>query len=349
MTGAEPMTLGELKRRMQESRIRLWVAEGELHYAAPQGSMTATLRSALGHHKAALIGELTQAAPLLVARPDARHEPYPMTDLQQAYWVGEHGGYAQSAIPCFFHHCRFEAIEPETVQTALQRLQRRHEALTARFLPTGEQVIPPPGANPCRLSVVDFRALAPDEAASRLGALCKAYPETLPPLEKGPPLAATLVRLEDSDRLLIAFRLIAIDGPSLAMIFRDLLRYLFDDIAGEEPPPSLSHRDYALALKDATSAESIAYWEKTLPTLPGPPALPATGETPLWSDFRRLAGKLDAERWQRLKSRAAVEGVTANAAMLALYAAVLRPFATNPDFTLNVLANHRPFQHPSFR
>src|SRR5690606_20411172 len=61
---------------------------------------------------------------------------------------------------------------------------------------------------------------------------------------------------------------------------------------------------------------------------------------------RRLAGKLDAERWQRLKSRAAVEGVTANAAMLALYAAALRPFATNPDFTLNVLANHRPFQHP---
>ncbi|MCW5709001.1 amino acid adenylation domain-containing protein [Shinella sp.] len=346
MTGAEPMTLGELKRRMQESRIRLWVAEGELRYAAPQGLMTAALRSALGHHKAALIGELTQAATLLVARPEARHEPYPMTDLQQAYWVGEHGGYAQSATPCFFHHCRFEAIEPETVQTALQRLQRRHEALTARFLPSGEQVIPPPGANPCRLSVVDLRALAPDEAASRLGALCEAYPETLPPLEKGPPLAATLVRLEDSDRLLIAFRLIAIDGPSLAMIFRDLLRYLFDDIAGEEPPPSLSHRDYALALRDATSAESIAYWEKTLPTLSGPPDLPATGETPLWSDFRRLAGKLDAERWRRLKSRAAEQGVTANAAMLALYAAALRPFATHPDFTLNVLANHRPFQHP---
>ena len=346
MTGAEPMTLGELKRRMQESRIRLWVAEGELRYAAPQGSMTATLRSALGHHKAALVGELTRATPLLAAQPDSRHEPYPMTDLQRAYWVGEHGGYAQSAIPCFFHHCRFEVIAPETVQAALLRLQNRHEVLTARFLPTGEQVIPPPGENPCLLSVVDLRALDPDEGAARLDALCAAYPETLPPLEKGPPLAATLVRLDGSDRLLIAFRLIAIDGPSLAMIFRDLLRYLFDDLTGDEPPPCLSHRDYVLALQAAASAESIAYWDKTLPTLPGPPDLPATGNTPLWSDFRRLAGKLEAERWQRLKNRAAEHGVTANAAMLALYAAVLRPFATNPDFTLNVLANYRPFQHP---
>ncbi|MGF9564874.1 non-ribosomal peptide synthetase [Neorhizobium sp. JUb45] len=346
MEAVAPMTLAELQRQMQENRIRLWVADGELRYAAPQGKMTAALRSALGHHKTVLISELSREAATITAQPDARHQPYPMTDLQQAYWVGEHGGYAQSAIPCFFHHCRFEHIEPDVVQQALFRLQTRHEVMTARFLANGTQVIPKPGDNPCLLAVEDFRALSADEAEKRLEILCETYPETLPSLEQGPPLAATLVRLAGSDRLLIAFRLIAIDGPSLSMIFRDLLRYLFEPDGAQETPPLLSHRDYVLALKAASAPESVKYWDRTLPALPPPPQLPLTGHSPRWSSFRRLAGKLDGERWQKLKARAAEHGVTANAAMLALYAAMLRPFSAQPDFTLNVLANYRPFSYP---
>lgn len=345
MDAAVPMTLNELRRQMQESRIRLWVADGELRYAAPQGKMTAALRSALGHHKTTLIGELSRDAATITAAPDARHQPYPMTDLQQAYWVGEHGGYAQSAIPCFFHDCRFERIEPDVVQQALLHLQARHEVMTAQFLANGTQVVPPPGKNPCLLAVEDFRALSEDEAQKRLETLCETYPETLPSLEQGPPLAATLVRLADCDRLLIAFRLIAIDGPSLSMIFRDLLRYLFEPQSEAETSPLLSHRDYVLALKETSSPESVAYWDRTLPTLAPPPQLPLTGHSPRWSSLRRLAGKLEGERWQKLKARAAEQGVTANAGMLALYAAMLRPFATRPDFTLNVLANYRPFSH----
>lgn len=346
MNTAEPMTLAELRRKMESDRIRLWVADGELRYAAPQGKMTATLRAALGHYKARLLTELGAETPTIAAQPEACHEPYPMTDLQQAYWVGEHGGYAQSAIPCFFHHCRFERIEPQTVQQALIRLQHRHPVMTARFLPTGDQIVPPADNNPCVLSVEDFRGLSEEEAAERLETLCDTYPDTLPPLEKGPPLAASLVRLHDSDRLLIAFRLIAIDGPSLAMIFRDLLQYMFDPEEQDEAPPMLSHRDYVLALRETSAPESIAYWEQTLPLLPPPPELPLTDHSPHWSTFRRLGGKLEASRWQKLKARAAEHGITANAAALALYAAVLRPFAANPNFTLNVLANYRPFSHP---
>lgn len=346
MDAAAPMTLSELRRQMQENRIRLWVGDGELRYSAPQGKMTAALRSALGHHKTTLIGELSRETASITAQPGARHQPYPMTDLQQAYWVGEHGGYAQSAIPCFFHDCRFGRIEPDVVQQALLRLQARHEVMTARFLANGMQVVPPPGENPCLLAVEDFRALSGNEAQKRLETLCETYPETLPSLEQGPPLAATLVRLADCDRLLIAFRLIAIDGPSLSMIFRDLLHYLFEPQGEAETPPLLSHRDYVLALKETSSPESVAYWDRTLKTLPPPPELPLTGHSPRWSSFHRLAGKLEGERWQKLKARAAEHGVTANAAMLALYAAMLRPFATRPDFTLNVLANYRPFSHP---
>jgi amino acid adenylation domain-containing protein len=345
------MSLKELRQQVRDSHIRLWVSDRQLRYSAPQGAMTDDIRVALGQHKADLIAELAsvqahQDGTVLIAAPQARHDPFPMTDLQQAYWVGEHGSYAQSAIPCFFHQCRFDQVDGNRLQTALEWLQHRHEVLRSRFLPTGMQVIPPPGENLCRLGEIDLRGLEKGDAKARLAELCDTFPETLPSLERGPPFAATLVRMNGSDRLLLVLRLIAIDGPSLSMIFRDLLRYLFDADATIEAPTELSYRDYVVALNNQAPAESRAYWDKVLPALPPPPDLPVTGQSPLWSEFRRLSGKLDAATWQKLKAKAAQHGVTANAAMLGLYAAVLRPWAQHPAFTLNVLANYRPFTHP---
>ncbi|MBP2231651.1 amino acid adenylation domain-containing protein [Azospirillum agricola] len=349
-TDDTPTTLAEVKERLRRDGIRLSVTQGRLGYHAPLGAMTEAMRAGIARHRDALLAELSglsRAAekPALRPQPDRRFDPFPMTDLQTAYWVGEHGGYAQSAIPCFFHHCRFRALDPDRLQQALHRVQRRHEVLRSRFQPDGTQAIAPPGEAPCALTVVDLRGVESDEAERRLAQLCAAHPDTLPPLDRGPPLAATLVRLDgDDDRLLLAIRLIVVDGPSLSLIFRDLLRHLFDGIAPEDPP-ALGYRDYVLALPPPSEA-SRRYWDERLPALPPPPDLPVTGRSPPWSEFRRLPGRLDPQRWQRLKALAAGRGVTANAAMLALYAAALRPWAQDRRFTLNVLANHRPFEHP---
>ncbi|AWB07839.1 hypothetical protein A6A40_22540 (plasmid) [Azospirillum humicireducens] len=343
-------TLAQVKERLRRDGIRLSAAQGRLGYHAPPGAMTEAVRAGIARHRDALLAELSGLSrgsdkPALQPQPDRRFEPFPMTDLQAAYWVGEHGGYAQSAIPCFFHHVRFHALDPDRLQQALHRVQQRHEVLRSRFQPDGTQVIARPGEAPCTLTVVDLSCVTAEEAERRLAHLCAAHPDTLPPLDCGPPLAATLVRLEGGDdRLLLAIRLIVVDGPSLSMIFRDLLRHLFDDI-GPEHPPALGYRDYVLALPPPSEA-SRRYWNARLQTLPPPPDLPVTGRSPLWSEFRRLSGRLDPERWQRLKALAAGRGITANATMLALYAAALRPWVQDRRFTLNVLANHRPFEHP---
>ncbi len=350
MTQSTHFSLEHLKQTLQAQGVRIWVEGEQLRFSAPPGAMNQALKSALTHHKARLVQELSQLSDQvktvpLQAQPSARYAPFAMTDLQQAYWVGEHAGYAQSAVPCFVHHYHFSQLHAEDLQLALDKLLLRHEVLRTRMLGNGQQRISPPGELTCELEQLDFRGRTPYKVDGELQQICDQYPDRLPPLEAGPPLSATLVKRDSGASLILAIRLNVIDGPSLSMIFQDLLRFLFDKTAVAKST-ELSYRDYVLALTKLDRTASQRYWAETLPKLASAPQLPVTGKSPLWSRFHRLSGQLDLQRWQGLKKIAAEMGVTANAMMLSLYASSLRPWARSSHFTLNVLANYRPFDHP---
>ena len=352
MTQAVIMPLWQLQEQLRERRVRLWAEAGALRFEAPAGAVDAALRQALAAHKPALLADLAAApdaaasAPPIRPAPQDRHAPFPLTDLQQAYWVGERGGAPQSAVPCYVHHVALEDVTPERMQATLDLLQERHEVLRMRFSPDGTQQIAPPGEARCILEALDLSTLEPEAADARAAALAAAHADTaLPALEDGPPLAATLIRMPEGCRLVLTLRLIVLDGPSLARLFHDLLAGLYD--APMAPADhALSYRDYVLALQDLPREAARAYWDRALPELPPSPALPRAGRAPDNSRFARLAGRLRPEDWVTLRRRAQERGLTPNAVLLALYAAVLRPWAGRADFTLNVLGNFRPFDHP---
>lgn len=255
-------------------------------------------------------------------------------------------GYSQSAIPCYVHHVEFDSLSPEQLQGAIDTLQARHEVLRTRFFADGTQKIALSGDARVIVKSVDMRGKTQPEAEAYAANLAEDFPETaLPPLEQGPPLAATLVRLPKGDRLLLVLRLIILDGPSLAQLFHDLLSCLQGQVLPSKPE-TLSYRDYVLGLVDQPKEQAQDYWAATLPKLPQAPSLPVTGRSPLQSKFKRLAGHLNPEKWSSLKTRAQQRGITPNAMMLAVYAAVLRPYSQDKNFVLNMLTNYRPFDHP---
>lgn len=364
MTTSQQQALVELKEQLSKRNIRIWVEQGQLKYSAPKNTMTADLKESLRLHKNQLLIDLSvnlivEAKPELVASPDDRYKPFPMTQLQQAYWVGEHAGYAQSCTPCFFHHVKFPSLDPENLTRALHYMQHKHEVLRTRFFEDGTQAIAKPGDNLCQLKVTDLRSYEASAAVNTLESLAKIAPKQLPSLQQGPPLAAHLVQVAEHSHLLLSIRLNVIDGPSLKIIFHDLLEALFNSNEnnealdtqisqvsnGSELDSSLSFRDYALAVNQYQNQKSVDYWEKTLPTLPPAPELPTTGESPNLSSFSRLQGKLNRSQWQQLKKHAIFYGVTINAALLSLFAATIRPWSQNKDFCLNMLLNYRPFYH----
>lgn len=214
----QAQSLQELREEAQKRQIRLWVEKGQLRFKAPKGAMDANLLEAMKAHKSALISALSSGrqAPQIASNPQERYEPFPLTDLQQAYWVGEHGGYVQSAIACYVHHVEFKDLSEERVQSALHQLQSAHEVLRTRFKEDGTQQIMPVGELPIHLQCHSLRSMSQEDAEAKCVELADNFPEqVLPSLQDGPPMAAALLHLPEGDRLIFAVRLIVMDGPHL--------------------------------------------------------------------------------------------------------------------------------------
>ena len=96
-----------LLEQLSELGVKLQLDGEDLRVTAPQGVLTAELRQALREHKASLVEALRakKAAldepPAIEPDPAHAHEPFPLTELQHAYWMGRVGGLAASfpALP----------------------------------------------------------------------------------------------------------------------------------------------------------------------------------------------------------------------------------------------------------
>lgn len=351
----QPMELHVLKQMLDERSIKLSLEGEQLRFSAPKGVMTEEIKQAIRLHKPRLVIELKQdslpALPGISRHVGETYQPFPMTPIQQAYYVGECGGLKQSTLPCFYHEYRLHDVDSDRLESAIRALIRDFPVLRLKFFEDNRQQVMPLNDN-WRLDVRNFKALAPAECEKLCSELKHQHLNELPPLDGGEPFRFTFIRRPDSDRLLVTIRLNIIDGPSLAMLLRGLVeRYGKVDV--EQSAGTLEFRDYVLATQalqctpNATVSEE--YWGRMLPLLPPSPALPQTGRSRQKAVFKRHSRRWGMEQWQVLRHVATKYGVTANAVLLAVYATALSRWSSEPSFTLNVLANFRPFTDPDLK
>src|SRR5687767_10285783 len=84
-----------LLTRLAGLDIKLSLETGQLRINAPAGALDDALKQALKQNREALIARLQQSTaaadsawPSVDPDPAKRHEPFPLTDIQQAYWIG---------------------------------------------------------------------------------------------------------------------------------------------------------------------------------------------------------------------------------------------------------------------
>jgi len=287
-------------------------------------------------------------APRPPLRPDPAqaHEPFPLTDIQQAYLLGRHAAFELGQVGTHgYREIEVSDLPPAQVAQALDALVRRHGMLRAVVTADGRQrvlrEVPPP-----HIAEHDLRDASDAQAA--LDAVRERLRE-----QRFEPARWPLFHLEASRlpgaaprwRYHLSFDVLIGDAFSFQLLGRELAALLQGQAL---PPLDLSFRDCVLAeaghAASAAGRAALDWWIARLDTLPPAPELPRIAAAGA-AQFVRHRRTLAAASWQRLQARAAAAGLSPSAVLLAAFAGTLQGFARQPRFTLNLTLFNRPRLH----
>ncbi|MGD9482024.1 amino acid adenylation domain-containing protein [Streptomyces sp. TRM70308] len=292
------------------------------------------------------------ARPAPTPDPAARYEPFPLTELQHAYFVGRGGGYELGSTSIYLY-TEYDTIglDLARLRRALNALVRRHDMLRAQVGSDGTQrVLPDVGEVP--VTEYDLRAAPAERREAHLRELRERLSHQVLPLDSWPLFDVRVTWTEGARaRVHVGIDLLVADVASVRLFFLEL-GDLYADPDAPLPALPVSFRDHVLAaerLRESDAhAQARAYWRRRAETLPPNPRLPLRPRAGSDGPVRRTrrAARLEAAAWARVRERAAARGLTPSAVQLAAYATVLGTWSRDGHFTLDVPLFNRHPPHP---
>jgi acyl transferase domain-containing protein/non-ribosomal peptide synthetase component F/thioesterase domain-containing protein/aryl carrier-like protein len=265
-------------------------------------------------------------------------EPFPLTRVQHAYWVGRSAGYALGEVACHFfleHECR--DFDPVAYERAWNQVIARHEMLRSVITPDGHNLVLP--------NVPTYRL--PIHEAEELDDLRVKLSRRVAEPGRWPLIEAHAVRMPDGSYwVLLSVDVLVCDSASYMILDRDL-RAFYQDADARLPEIGTTFAECVHAIErrrgGAEHKRAAAYWRGR--DLPPAPALAVreSGEHPR---FGRRRAIVPAQAWTRLKELAARSGVTPTAVLLTAYGESLAKWSGSDHFSLTLTVFDRPGVHP---
>ncbi|WP_165390797.1 non-ribosomal peptide synthetase [Pseudoduganella lutea] len=293
-----------------------------------------------------------QGVPQLAPDASRRRKPFPLTEIQQAYWVGRQGSFAMGNVSAHgYLEIEARGADLPRLERAFNRVIARHDMLRAVVQSDGNQRILA-DVPYYRFKVEDLSALPPAERGARLAALREELSHQVLPADIWPLFEIRASRLPEGVlRLHLSLDVLILDAHSFDLISDDWQHY-HDHPNDELPALAFSFADYEAGLRQMEDTpgfqESLRYWRNRLEDLPPPPEFPLA-RSPESIDapkFTHRSLRLPRADWETLKKRAGALRITPAALLLSIYACVVRRWSQSPRFTLNLtLFNRLPF-HP---
>jgi glutamate-1-semialdehyde-2,1-aminomutase len=292
------------------------------------------------------------AAWQVIPAPEQRHLPFPLTDIQQAYWLGQSSAFELGNLRAHtYDEYEVYNLDLPRCQRVLQRLIERHDMLRAIILPDGQQQILEQVPD-YEIEVVDLRGQEPEVVTNQLASVRQQMIHHGPSTDRWPLFAIKIHRLDEQCfRVHFSVSLMILDGISDGIATQEFCQ-LYQHPDMYLPALELSYRDYVLAFNRYRTSEtyqrSWEYWQNRLTTLPPAPELPLAKNPAFVSQpqFVRHTGKLAPESWQKLKTKATRLGLTPTNALCAVYCEILATWSNTRHFTLNILFFNRLPLHP---
>lgn len=277
-----------------------------------------------------------------------RFEPFPLTEVQQAYWVGRRSEMPLGGVGAHFY-CEFDDTFTDLLRLtdAWNRLVARHDMLRAVFDDSGTQRVLA-DVRRFEISVVDIdQAATQAQLDAALADLRQSLSHQVLDVCKWPVFDIRAVRY-GAGRMRVAVSLdnLTLDGFSMMQLFDELARLYRD--ADTSPPPTVSFRDFVMqsCTEPAGLEAAQTYWrERQLP--PAPQLALAVEPDSLGAPrFSRREVRVGAAQWDVIKATARRHGITPSVALLAAYAEVLGTWSGRRDLTLTLTLFDRREAHP---
>ncbi|SDQ31259.1 non-ribosomal peptide synthetase [Pseudovibrio sp. Tun.PSC04-5.I4] len=281
-----------------------------------------------------------------------RYEPFPLTDIQQAYWVGRDNGLGLGGVSAHaYEEIEIPNLDLARFNNALNKLIQRHDMLRAIFADNGTQRI---------LETVPEYIIQTDDIGGRAQRVAErvitrnreAMSHQVLDAQEWPLFEFRAVLLNDDvTRLHISMDALIVDAASSQIFSRELAAF-YDDPELDLPPLEITFRDYVvqeLALREDSRYEaSLVYWRDRLTTLAPAPDLPLVKQPESISNPRFTRRKLTLEepKWSAIKANGRKHGITPSGILLTAFAQVLANWSRSPRFTLSLPIFNRQPLHP---
>ncbi|MEA5617544.1 amino acid adenylation domain-containing protein [Cronbergia sp. UHCC 0137] len=285
--------------------------------------------------------------PKIQPQPQERYQPFPLTDIQQAYFIGRNAAFELGNIATHgYQEIETVGLTVAQVEMAMQRLIKRHDMLRVIVQTDGQQQVLSQVPD-FKIAVTDLRGVD-----SALQDIRQHLSHQIRPTDTYPLFEIQAILLDENKiRFCISFDVLIGDAWSFRLLGRELVQIL-ENPDVELPPINLTFRDYVLTEKtlreSAIYHRSQAYWQNRLTTLSPAPELPLTKRLSKITEphFTRRSGTLSPSQWQKLKQQASEVGITPSGILLAAFAKILSRWCKTPSFTLNLTLFNRLPLHP---
>jgi 3-oxoacyl-(acyl-carrier-protein) synthase/non-ribosomal peptide synthetase component F/acyl carrier protein len=272
--------------------------------------------------------------PPLIVDEHARHDPFPLTDQQQAYAFGSIQPAAHGGGTCrFYQEIESTWLDCPRLESSWRKVVQRHDMLRARISKAGTQEILR-NVPPFELDIVDLRQVTAAEAPRELEQLRQTMVDRSNDLEAWPYFALRVSLYGESlSRIHLSVDMLVADGRSMIQLVNELILFYRNPDA-ELPEPTVSFRDCVMSLdayrRTAESAPAVSYWERKLSALPPAPKLPVISRSPAVVHPSHLRLEAELAEWPALVAAAGERHLSPSMVLLTAYLNVLSAWADDP-------------------
>lgn len=287
---------------------------------------------------------------ILDFKPDLlhRYDPFPLSDLQESYYIGAHETEGFNSIPTAGYveiECRNYAYD--RLIKVIKKLMERHDMLRAYIDENGMQHVLKTLTD-FEIPVKDLRNMDKHYVEEFLLKLRKEMVSTRLDLTKAPLFKCIISQLADDRAILHIYADGQImDGWSFQLFYTEL-GTLYRSPNLELEPLKVTFRDYIMYCKELKKTEKYKkdkeFWLNKIPSLPSAGILPIQNEISEIKDIEGIQVEcgIPIEQWRKIEKMSQKFGVSAFSVLLTSFAVSVARWNDKRRFLLNIPEFYRP-------